>query len=497
MATVVGADDQFIYLDDNTGAIKKIALAAAGISSFNQLANQPVIYAQVYGVKADTRWTNDGVIHSGSPTVTSATINFSQADVGKVIYTVNVSTGLCKLIGTVLSVQSGTSCTASANASATESGDALCIGTDDTISLQTANTAALAAGATLYLPSGAMLVSAQPFYMTGTNPAGSYSVEGQGEGTVIVLSPNFNFGAVQGNGIIYDAAQVNALPPDDLHTSASRCGRFNITALCHSFPSGPSTGISLIALAAIGVAYDMQMAGIFGPANLSCLLMTTECRCYNMNIQPQFNQGAVGQVHCISLVNGATHIDIHSPVLAYTNGWGINFLNNDNCNVFGGIVVGTGAAPGQDPHASVSLRGSTNIRFYGIRINGGPTGGATPANLFVDGTSEAELVGALFENGTTGSNGLWVASGGVVRALNFNNAVTGSAAGVNNSGTIYDLGGNVLGSVSGSGTILQASNNTTAASASAGSNGDVPNQVVGYKLELLNGTMVKIPYYAV
>jgi hypothetical protein len=44
---------------------------------------------------------------------------------------------------------------------------------------------------------------------------------------------------------------------------------------------------------------------------------------------------------------------------------------------------------------------------------------------------------------------------------------------------------------------LTLSSATTANSATAGSNGDVPAQVSGYLQVNLNGTNVKIPYYAV
>jgi len=451
MPTIVGTDGQNLFWNDEVKGLQKTPLTSAiGTTNFNGLTNQPGVFAQAFGVTANTRWTGDGSITLNSPTVTSASINFTASDVGKTIYTVYPSTGQTKLIGTILSVQSSTQATASANASATQSNCSLCVGTDDTAALQAAWAACLAAGgAMLFLPSGAMLVSAQPFYYSNgstASPIGAFGLQGQGgygSGTVFVVSPSFNFGSMHGSGMIYDVVSGVSGDYDGFHMF-NRVSQISVTGLGAGFGSQSGSGLSLL-YGNSACFSDIQIAGFSGPAYMSCVTLNTESRAYNLNIQPQFSSGLGNPVNCLAIANGADSIDIYAPILAYTGGWGLVFENNTNVNIFGGLITSTGGGPGSNPHTGVSVIGSTGVNFFGTRINAANTGGATPGGIYVDGTSEVFLSGVEILNGITSSTNIWVASGGQLSLQNVNNVVTGSAAGLNIAGSLYDLGGNIFG----------------------------------------------------
>jgi hypothetical protein len=401
-----------------------------------------------FQVGANTRWVADGGITSGQPVVTSNTIAFTSADVGRSIYTINPGTGLTKLIGTILSVQSSISATVNVNATATETNDILCVGTDDTAQLQAAwNYAVANGGLTVYLPGGAMLVSGQPFVFTGTaNPKGSYGIVGTGgygSGTVFVMSPGYNFAGMQDtHGMLYDFVPSggSSNTPSGFHIWP-RVAYFSVTALGSIF-NGAASPSALIYNAA--TIQDIQVAGFSGLSNMVMIIVGTEARLFNVNLQPNFALGS-SNTPLIENTNGASYIDIYSPILAYSQGYALSLQGCISCNIYGGIIVSTGNATGSNPHASVNTIGSTNVRFFGTRFNGGPTGGTEPALLFVDATSEVELIGARFENAATGSNAIWVASGGKLHMKNVDlSAVSGSAVGINNLGTVFDEGGNVL-----------------------------------------------------
>ena len=396
-----------------------------------------------FTVAANTRWTADGSITNTLPTVSSATINFQATDIGRSIYTVNITTGLTKLIGTILSVQSATQATASANATATEVGDTLCVGTDDTAQLLAAwNYAVSKGGYSISLPVGAMLVSGQTFSFTGTpNPSGSYSVLGQGgygSGTVFVMAPNYNFaGMTDTHGMLYSYnPAATSDTPSGFHQWPNT-GNFSVTGLGSVFSGAAPIPTAVISSLA-GVIKDFQVAGFGGLNNMAGISMSgSEGRIYNADIQPNFS--TIGSNMPAILVNNASYIDIYSPITAYTQGFGIEIFGCQHCNVYGGIVVSAGASPGGNPHASVYINNSQDVRFFGGRINGGPTGGTEPADFFVDATSTAEIYGMRFENPTTGSNGIWVLAGGKLHLHDIDmSPVTGLATGIQNNGTIYD-----------------------------------------------------------
>jgi hypothetical protein len=197
---------------------------------------------------------------------------------------------------------------------------------------------------------------------------------------------------------------------------------------------------------------------------------------------------------------------------------------------------------------SLQIINSNGVTLIGCQFYSQYGGGNS---VSVDETSVARFIGCNFGPyfySALDSGGLFVATGGIAYIDNCDLRNNTGGYAITANGTVYDLGGNsitrealpwvstqayqtgyvvsqsgvvylalsgttnvnpatdggahwqvisAVGQVSGAGTILQMTNNTTATSANAGSNGDVPSQVVGYKLESINSIVRKIPFYAV
>jgi hypothetical protein len=102
------------------------------------------------------------------------------------------------------------------------------------------------------------------------------------------------------------------------------------------------------------------------------------------------------------------------------------------------------------------------------------------------------------------ATGLKILSGGYCAAFGVQLYGRGTGFAVNNEGTFIDGGGNQITNptnagnlFTGGGTFSSRFSVATASSANAGSNGDVPAQVLGYQIgSLRDGTVIKIPYYA-
>lgn len=174
----------------------------------------PVFNPKNYGAKGDAKSIIDGVTSNGSTTVTSATANFSRADVGKLFWCIKPSTGVASApLTTIASVQSPTSITLSGPANTNAGSAQNCFwGTqDDTSAILAASTAAangastsnanshqtgpsLVYPGTVYVPDGGYIVSGNIFTYTGSQGfAVSPSFEGESSGkTVFYLAPTYS-----------------------------------------------------------------------------------------------------------------------------------------------------------------------------------------------------------------------------------------------------------------------------------------------------------------
>jgi hypothetical protein len=115
--------------------------SATGVNVYQAWQFQP----ESYGAKGDGRVLGDVVTTSGSPVITSASANFTSADVGKyiMIHGANgAAVGSYPVITTIISRQSATQVTLGANAGASVNNCPAVYGTDDTAAINSAITAA-------------------------------------------------------------------------------------------------------------------------------------------------------------------------------------------------------------------------------------------------------------------------------------------------------------------------------------------------------------------
>ena len=91
---------------------------------------------KMFGAKGDCRTVSDGAIAAGSATLTSNTIAFTAADLGKAVSVLGAGAGGATLNTTIAAVAGGTNATLAAAASTTVTGAGVSLGSDDTTVLQ-------------------------------------------------------------------------------------------------------------------------------------------------------------------------------------------------------------------------------------------------------------------------------------------------------------------------------------------------------------------------
>ena len=491
-----------------------------------------------YGAKGDAQLVFDGVVAS-TTTLTSATANFVQDDVGKIVYAIKSYYGTVMALGVITSVTNATSivCTGINGAQVGSTDAGLVWGTDDTNALVSAWAAANAvtlSGNTpsvLYVPGGGYIFSKRVFEQNNTP---GISIIGDGpRKTIFYPHPSFDFTTVNPN-----SGMLTAYTGGD--PSLAEIADFSINGCLINF-SAVSTGDQKYLIALYGrYAHDIIVekcgAGNPSPNGVGGIYQAAHV---TRNVISVANVGnpswalSLGNLYDCLTSNGSTGYVVFNTNYDTYSG---SSLTMTNC-----FADEAGTEP-------LQIENSTGVLFTGCQFFSKYGGGVAVA---VDGTSIARFVGCNFGPffySALGCGGLSVASGGIayIDSCDLRNNTGGYA--ITNNGTVYDLGGNsitreatpwvnttayltgyvvseagilyvalsgttgvrpstdagvhwqvvsAIGQVSGSGPILQMTNNTTATSANAGGNGDVPSQVVGYKLESINGTVYKIPNYAV
>jgi hypothetical protein len=137
--------------------------------------------AKDFGAKGDTQEVADGAMTSGSPTLTSATANFTASDVGKSASVSGAGASNTFLVAPIIGYTSPTTVTLGANASATVNTRTILWGTDDTTALQAWITAAGSGAKAAYLPAGIYLVTA-PLVAPAMN---GFTLCGDGQNSVL------------------------------------------------------------------------------------------------------------------------------------------------------------------------------------------------------------------------------------------------------------------------------------------------------------------------
>lgn len=383
-----------------------------------------------YGAKGDARRVDDGVTLIDDVKVTSATANFTSADVGKQIWGISAG-GILRLARTTIAaVVSATEITLTSASATSASGVTLIWGTNDTDALQAATAAAKAmpTRGAIYAPAGGYIFTALPFDFGETAVHPACSLIGDGSNcTVFYPAPDYDFSSTTSNTGIFARYNGN-----------SREGKIESLRIeGHSYSMSGSGYLVISDAGSKMTLRDVRIEHIRGLTGHLALTSTDFLvdRCHfegagylGVHIggggvfQNSYtgNHGYVGLL--IASVSGEGNTGLHLAVI----GCIIDECTNESCYISGSKDVKF-----------------TNVRFFG------------PVSKYacaVDGTSKARFVNCeVIDFGNTGNRGgLQVLSGGVafVTACRFHGC--GTLYGIDNAGTVYDGGNNESNSKTGS-----------------------------------------------
>lgn len=373
---------------------------------YGQLYGYP-INVKAYGAKGDSRKVTDAVLN-GTTTVTSATAAFTSADTGKVVWGVETATGAAVLpIGTATYVNS-TTITCSVSATGSYTGVHLVLGTDDTVAIQAAAAAAdaMSPRGQVYIPSGGYVFSDRLFNQSYSTDSNTYAIVGDGSSdTKLFPSPSHTLTG----GAVFNT-QANA--------SFGIMRGITVDGSYFSFSGTPS----ITSASTYAIWDDIRLLNFKGTTNV-VNIQTSGARLYNCHVESASYVGI--------LVAGSAEF-----YGCYTGNHGYIAIH-----VTSGAVVWEGGAIDECAGPSVYLASST------LRISNA---------LVYAGTSQpaVETTGtcSIYGNGTRfipfGANndctGILLASSGTARLVNCILTGSGTGYGLNNSGTVYDVGGNTF-----------------------------------------------------
>jgi hypothetical protein len=453
-----------------------------------------------YGAKGDTQSVTDA-IPSGTNTVTSASANFKKADVGKVCYAVYAPDATLHVPqGVITSFINPNTITVSTTVSDAGVECNFVWGTDDTAALKAAWQAAIATANTItggeggmsnvYVPTGGYLFSYLPFASPSKNPGPSLLGDGIWK-TVFYTTPNYNFttGGYQPNGGILLLSNDGG--------SGSEVANFSFWGANLEFPLGGAYAGCIVDVSGVPYVHNIVVTtlGAGGGSN-------------NIIGGIYASGGATGvwlDVHTVD-INGPCYglyinnCDGNCLILncGTSNGgvWVINGVNGGTSYLNEGSGLTIVGILNDESNGGISFVNSSRCRILGCSLFG--NAGSLP--LSIDATSDVTIIGS--DIGTYSYDisciAVQVAAGGILRLGSthiYSTGVSGSAIALINAGTIYDMGGNTIESITNTGTIEQVSYNSTATTATAGSATAVAP--AGYTLEMINGVLQKRAYYNV
>ena len=427
-AATLASDDLIPVLDVSASAGSKgSAITKANLT---EALGGNVFSVKAYGARGDAQRVDDAVTTAAGTTITSASANFTAADIGKTVWAISAG-GILRLARTTIaSVTNSTTIVTTGAASGSASSVTLIWGHNDTTALQDATAAAKAQNSrgTVYVPAGGYIFTELPFDFNETAVHSACGLRGDGSNcTVFYPAPDYDFGTATSNTGIF--ARFDA---------ECREGRIEgLRVEGHNY-SMAGSGYWIISDASSGATFrDVRVENLKGFTG-HLILNSTDFlvdRCHfegagYLGVQVggggvfqnsyTGNHGYVGLL--IASVSGEGNTGLHLAVI----GCIIDECTNESCYISGSKDVKF-----------------TNVRFFG------------PVSKYacaVDGTSKARFVNCdIIDFGNTGNRGgLQVLSGGVafVTACRFHGC--GTLYGIDNAGTVYDGGNNESNSKTGS-----------------------------------------------
>lgn len=383
-----------------------------------------------YGAVGDARQVTDAVVSPGSTTVTSATANFTAADVGKIVFAGNTAFATAVPLGTITARNSATSITVSVAATQSLSGCHLVWGSaDDSNAMEAAFLAAKAATperGVVYIPPGGYIVSKCVFNNTYSNPSQQQgvSVIGAGSGhTIIYPAPNFTYLSGTNKGMVLNC--------DPYTTEKVKFCSFTIVGSMQSFSSAHY--VMTVSCIGPGLLEDVTVinfiGAIYGGIHVNVAFDIRISDVFVQYISPQEAgigirfDGVNGDVINLITSNCGTGLIIsESPSLSAEE-------TNRQTNFFGCFF---------DECASISLwvNSSTDINFYGCKA--WSVGGNGVALYVSTSGTDVRFTDCIFEPYLNAVNGraILIDSGCTVRLQGCEVKGEGTGYAINNSGTV-------------------------------------------------------------
>lgn len=397
-----------------------------------------------YGAKGDTKTVSDGVTTGSSPTVTSATASWTQADVGKRFFATQASNGnpTCGET-TIQSVTNSTTAVLAQNCNFSLTGDTFVWGTDDTAAIQSAVNALVATtyGGTIYFPAGGYYCKAagQACIQVGTQPFTSIGIIGDGSAATVIFASAGSTPASLGGILIQNTQNSSNTVIRGIKLEGSKA--FLVPA------GGCSGGCVPIDLNSSQIDfYDVwvdNFQGDGGSASWAISLIGLKGYIYGLRITS--NQNGL-------LLNAESNFSIRGSLLSNSGGPNLQITNSGNASIVGNVTITDSLIDECGAASCTLLTGSTDIIFSNDVFFAGGSENA----LEVDGTSSARVVNSYVipYDSRSNSTGMKVDSGGVVFASQTQFTGSGTGAALNNSGTFNDNGGNSFtGGITNTGTL--------------------------------------------
>jgi hypothetical protein len=480
-STIIGTDGKNLYWIDQVKGEQTTPLSPS-------IPTPAWFNVKSYGAKGNTKSVADGV-SSGSNLISSATADFTSADIGKLCFGIEMASGIARIAQSVIaSVISPTEAIVAGGVTAGYSNLKFVWGTDDTAALKAAWIAAVNAATetsafnqngmgVVYCPSGGYMFSYLPF-LNSAQPGVSLLGDGPRK-TVFYPTPKYNFSGGFTNGFGMLLQNFNGGVENEI-------GNFSVDGSNIGYTASGVSGC-LVEVSGCPFVHDLivenvgfsgfdAIGGIYAPESVA---------------------GLWQNVHVVACETGySIHINganTRSVLLncGASNGATFTIQNVNNGTSYegdGGALTYLGSLNDEGGNPNLEFVNCSDTTIIGCSL----FGNADSTPLTVDATSDVSIFGCFIGpysyHSETNAGALVIQEGGIVRAAGNRFLSYGSGVAVNNSGTFIDMGGNTITNSSGSGTIVSAAANTTA---------DTAGALVGYKLEYINGTLQKIPYYAV
>ena len=382
-----------------------------------------------FGATGDAKMVTDAVLN-GTTTVTSATAGFTSADVGKVIWGVETSSGLARLAQTTIATYvNSTTITVSVAATGSYTGINLIWGTDQTAALQAAFAEAKNLNEHLHVPAGGYIFSELPFDGNLLADGKASGVIGDGSGsTIFYPAPNYDFSSTTANtGIFY---RTNGFARDaQLYGLSVQGGYFSWSGGSSYHVISDSGDRTLIEDVRIEHLKGFTALAQFVGSRLHCFRLYTEGAGYNGIVA---SSGSYYFEDCYTGNHG--YIGLHVLSINGSANTGVSF------KWVGGVID-------ESTFYSCLIESSTDVVFVQGRFFGGV--GAYACDLIS--SSNARFLGCEILPFTTSGNrgGLNVASGCTAFLTNCRLSSSGSLYSLVNSGTVIDGLANTFGNLSG------------------------------------------------